>query len=284
MHVVELSNHPGDMLDHAARRRVAAEQRVLAVHEDELVRYHARVRAIEVKRDRARARHSWWAWLRLSVAAWKEKRTLPRSPVSSTGHAGEGRTDLEEKIRAGIEGEQLVATELGRALDDDWTLLRGYVNRRGEIDQLLVGPRGLFAIEVKNLNATVHVDGDRWRADKYDNYGNLVEQRPIVDRMGRSPSMQLNEPADELERFLRERGQPVPVRRAVVLAHRRSELGTVRHPTVRVGVSAAYVLALIGDAAGGQLDRAQRAEVQRLIRHDHDFHAKRRRTRSRLPR
>ena len=78
MHVVELSNHPGDMLDHAARRRVAAEQRVLAVHEDELVRYHARVRAIEVKRDRARARHSWWAWLRLSVAAWKEKRTLPR--------------------------------------------------------------------------------------------------------------------------------------------------------------------------------------------------------------
>jgi hypothetical protein len=109
---------------------------------------------------------------------------------------------------AGIAGEQLVATELGRALDDDWTLLRGYRNRRGEIDQLLLGPRGLFAIEVKNLNATVHVDGDRWRADKYDNYGNLVEQRPIADRMGRSPSVQLNEPADDLERFLAERGQP----------------------------------------------------------------------------
>ena len=60
-----------------------------------------------------------------------------------------------------------MATELGRALDDDWTLLRGYRNRRGEIDQLLLGPRGLFAIEVKNLNATVTVDGDRWRADKY---------------------------------------------------------------------------------------------------------------------
>jgi hypothetical protein len=284
MHVVELSNHPGDMLDHVARRRVAAEKRVLAVHEDELIRYRARVRAIEVKRDRARARHSWWAWLRLSVAAWQEKRTLPRLPVSPAGHTEEGHTDLEEKIRAGIEGEQLVATELGRALDDDWTLLRGYVNRRGEIDHLLLGPRGLFAIEVKNLNATVHVDGDRWRADKYDNYGNLVEQRLIVDRMGRSPSMQLNEPADDLERFLRERGQPVPVRRAVVLAHRRSAFGTVRHPTVMVGVSAAYVLALIGAAAGGQLDRGQRAEVQRLIRHDHDFHAKRRGPRSGLPR
>jgi len=44
---------------------------------------------------------------------------------------------------AGIAGEQLVATELGRVLDDDWTLLRGYRNRRGEIDQLLLGPRGL---------------------------------------------------------------------------------------------------------------------------------------------
>ena len=113
---------------------------------------------------------------------------------------------------AGIAGEQLVATELGRALDDDWTLLRGYRNRRGEIDQLLLGPRGLFAIEVKNLNATVHVDGDRWRADKYDNYGNLVEQRPVADRMGRSPSVQLNEPADDLERFLAERGQPAGIR------------------------------------------------------------------------
>ena len=68
-----------------------------------------------------------------------------------------------------------MAAELGRLLGDSWTLFRGYRNRRGEIDHLLLGPRGLFAIEVKNLNATVHIDGDRWRADKYDRYGNLVE-------------------------------------------------------------------------------------------------------------
>jgi hypothetical protein len=181
--VVELSNHPGDMLGDAARRRRAAEQRVLSVYEDELIRYRARVQAVRVRRDRARAGRRWWTWLRLSVAAWREKRGIPRPPVPAGGHPA----DLESKIMAGIAGEQLVATELGRALDDDWTLLRGYRNRRGEIDQLLLGPRGLFAVEVKNLNATVHVDGDRWRADKYDNYGNLVEQRPIADRMGRSP-------------------------------------------------------------------------------------------------
>jgi hypothetical protein len=279
MRVVELSNHPGDMLGDAARRRRAAEQRVLSVYEDELIRYRARVQAVRVRRDRARAGRRWWTWLRLSLTAWREKRGIPRPPVPAAGH----RTDLEEKIMAGIAGEQLVATELGRALDDDWTLLRGYRNRRGEIDQLLLGPRGLFAIEVKNLNATVHVDGDRWRADKYDNYGNLVEQRPVADRMGRSPSVQLNEPADDLERFLAERGQPAGIQRVVVLAHRRSALGRISNPTVLVLTSPADLLPLIGNSAS-RLDRGQRAAIAALIRRDHEFHGRRGRTGTRPPR
>ena len=204
-----------------------------------------------------------------------------RSGPSSAGPPHRrGRTrsdaDTEEKIRAGIAGEQLVAAELGRALGDDWTLLRGYRNRRGEIDHLLLGPRGLFAIEVKNINATVYIDGDHWRADKYDNYGNLVEQRLIADRRGRSPSEQLNEPAAELERFLYERGQRVAVQRVVVLTHRRSRLGSPHHPTVHAGTSTGYVLTLVDDSAD-ELSERQQAEVQRLIRRDHDFHERRRR-------
>jgi hypothetical protein len=173
-------------------------------------------------------------------------------------------------------GEDLIAAQLGRALGDDWTLLRGYRNRRGEIDDLLLGPRGLFAIEVKNLNATVHVDGDRWRADKYDNYGNLVEQWTITDRKGRSPSQQVNESADELERFLHERGQQIAIQRVVVLTHRRSRLGPSRHPTVHVGTSTDDVLRLVHDSPGELGDR-QQAEIGRLIRRDHDFHNKARR-------
>jgi hypothetical protein len=272
MLVVELSNHPGDMLDDAERRREATGKRALARYEDELIRYRAGVQAVRVKRDRARAQHRWWPWLRLVVATWTHKRQVPRRPVLVNEP-----TDLEEKLKAGIAGEELVAAELGRALDDDWTLLRGYRNRRGEIDHLLLGPQGLFAIEVKNLNATVYIDGDNWRADKYDNYGNLVQQRPIADRKGRSPSVQLNEPAGDLERFLRERGQPVTVRRVVVLTHRRSRLGDVRHPTVLAGTSAGYLLSLLGDPAD-QLGSKQRAGLQRLIQHDHDFHHKARRT------
>jgi ferredoxin len=186
-------------------------------------------------------------------------------------------------LMAGIAGEQLVATELGRALDDDWTLLSGYRNRRGEIDQLLLGPRGLFAIEVKNLNATVHVDGDRWRADKYDNYGNLVEQRPVADRMGRSPSVQLNEPADDLERFLAERGQPTGIGRVVILAHRRSGLGPVRNSTVEALTSPGDLLTLIANSAS-RLDHGQRAAIAALIRRDHEFHGRHRRAGTRPPR
>jgi hypothetical protein len=271
MRVIELSNHPGDMLNDAALRRQAAERRARSRYEDALIVHQARVQTARVKRDRARRHHQWWTWLRLAFGVWAEKRRGPRPPGVVTEP-----TDAEEKIRAGIAGEQLVAAELGRALGDDWTLLRGYRNRRGEIDHLLLGRDGLFAIEVKNLNATVHIAGDHWRADKYDNYGNLVEQRQITDRKGRSPSEQLNESADELERFLHERGQPVTVQRVVVLTHRRSRLAAVSHPTVNVGTSTGYVLTLLDDSAQ-QLDERQRTELQRLIERDHDFHERTRR-------
>ena len=103
-----------------------------------------------------------------------------------------------------------------------------------------------------------------------------LEQRPIADRMGRSPSVQLNEPADDLEWFLRERGHPAEIQRVVILAHQRSGLGTVRNPTVLVGTSAGYALSLVDDSAA-RLDRGQRAAIGNLIRRDHEFHGRRRR-------
>jgi hypothetical protein len=267
MRVIELSNHPGDMLADVSRRRRAAGRRARARYEDALLEHEARVQTLRAQRDQARRNHRWLTWLRLIPAVWAEQRRAPAKPASDATATA----DAEEKIRAGIAGEQLVAAELAAALADDWLLLRGYRNRRGEIDHLLLGPRGLFAIEVKNINATVHVNGDRWRADKYDNYGNLVEQYPIADRRGRSPSEQLNEPAGELERFLDERGQPITIQRVVVLTHRRSRLAPSRHRTVHVGTSTAYILSLVADSAD-QLSNSQREEIQRLIIRDHDFH------------
>jgi hypothetical protein len=276
--IVELSNHPGDMLADASRRRGAAGRRALADYEDQLLQYRTWMQTLRVSRDRARAQRAWWTWLRLSLSTWWRKHRAPRPPVLAGAP-----TDLEAKLRAGIAGEELVASELGDVLGDEWTLVRGYRNRRGEIDQLLLGPPGLFAIEIKNLNATVHVDGDRWRADKYDNYGNLVEQRVIADRKGRSPSVQLNEPADALDRFLHARSQPVAIQRLVVLTHHKSRLGRCRNLTVRLGVSPGFVLAVAGQP-DARLNARQCADIVRLIRHDHEFNAKARHTSPQPPR
>jgi hypothetical protein len=145
-----------------------------------------------------------------------------------------------------VAGERLVADQLGRALGDEWTLLRGYRNRRGEIDFLLLGPLGLFAMEVKNQNATIDCVGDRWQATKYDKYGNLVGGRAeMTDTRGRSPSEQLNEPASELEGFLGRFGHPVTISRIVVLTHPRARLRSRTSPTVHFATSIRQITDLL---------------------------------------
>ena len=116
-------------------------------------------------------------------------------------------SDEEERWQAGNEGERRVVAHLSGQLGDDWTLVSGNRGPGGEVDQILVGPCGVCALETKHLNGTVFVRGDRWELNKYDNYGNRVEAgRPIEDRRGRSPSEMLNGAVSPLERFLPNRG------------------------------------------------------------------------------
>jgi hypothetical protein len=201
----------------------------------------------------------------------RERRQAPAPPVPA-GRA----SDREEILTAGMTGEQMVAAGLGRALGDDWVLLRGYQNRRGEIDHLLLGPRGLIAIEGKHRNATVHCDGDDWRFDKYDRYGNLVDQGRICDQRGRSPSVQLNEPAGMLEGFLRSCGHAVSIQRVVLLTHPRSRLGNCSNRTVHIATSTDYVIDLL-NASAPSLEAAQLGQLEQLIVRDHRFRQTRRR-------
>ena len=294
------------MLEDIHSRRQAAEQKAQAQHRKELARHEQKVRAqqeqararhekalakrtarltkLRRERERARAERRWWAWLQACVLAWRTRlrrppppvlhpRRIPRPPVPPVmPHLG---TDEEEILAAGMTGEQKVTAELGAALRDDWVLLRGYRNRRGEIDHVLLGPRGIFTIEVKHRNATVHIDGDEWRFHKYDRYGNMVEQGWITDRRGRSPSVQLNESTAELERFLRSRGHPVQARRVVVLTHPRSALGQHRNVTVDLVATSTDRLIKLVTGSPPVLDKAQVLDLQRLIVRDHQFNQRR---------
>jgi hypothetical protein len=266
MLIVELSDHPGDLLTAARQRRAAADERTRTKHDREVQR-------IRQQRDDARNRRKWLTWLKLTVR-------LSRSGKSPSLHSVP--TDTEEILKAGVAGEQRIARELGLRLNDDWTLFHGYRNARGEIDYLLLGPKGLWALEVKNINATVRIDRDSWLADKYDRYGNAVDHYPIADRRGRSPSQQLNQPADALTAFLRQRGQPTEVGRAVILIHPRSRLGQAVQPgggqTVHVMVGTSDLLKLI---AVSRTKLENTSQLKNLIEHDHKFHDRPRRSQRR---
>jgi nuclease-like protein len=237
MRTMTLSDHPGDLLD-------------------------------QIGPDRA-VRGRWWTWLR---AALMPRRKARRGPASDSAQV----EDRRERIRAGRAGEQSVADRLGRVLGDEWLLFRGYCNRRGEIDLLLLGPPGLVAIEVKNLNATVSCDGDRWSFVKFDRYGNAVNRGVIEDARGRSPSRQVNDSASALADFLVTRGYSVAIERVVLLTHERAELGRCASPTVRIATSADGVVKLARSRRPA-LTARDLTQLERLVVGDHRYNERRRR-------
>lgn len=259
MRIVVLSGHPDDMLAEEISKR-----------QHRVTEQEAFLKAAVRGRDEARAQGRWLTWLRRMFRVRQEKRELARRKVFSRFS-----THKEDAIRAGGDAERRVAAELEQALGQDWVLFRGYRNRRGEIDGLLLGPRGLLACEVKYHNATVYISGDDWQSEKYDRYGNLVEPRaPMRDRGGRSPSQQLREPATALKEWLSKRGHRVIITPVVLLAHDRARIAAIQNPTVQVVTSTADLLRL-ARASAASLDPGQRAAIEKIIRDDHRHHEQR---------
>jgi hypothetical protein len=284
--VITLSDHPAEMLEEihshhqaAAHREQAEHRKALAQHQEALARHSKRLTALRQDRDRARAERRWFTWAKTSVVTWHAQQRRPRPPVprpaARPAAMRHSVADEEAILTAGITGEHIVEAGLGAVLGDEWTLLHGYRNRRGEIDHVLLGPRGMFTIEVKYRNATVDIDGDQWRFRKYDHYGNIVEEGWITDRGGRSPSVQLNEPTAELERFLRSRHHSAQARRVVILTHPRSALGQCRNVTVDLVTTSTGQLIELASHSPAVLGSAQVLELQQLIVHDHQFNQRR---------
>ena len=199
--------------------------------------------------------------------------TQPRISTSS---------ERQRVWQAGSEGERRVLRYLSGRLDDDWTLISGYRGPGGEIDQILIGPLGICALEIKYLNGTVFVRGDRWKLDKYDNYGNLVESGQLVmDGGGRSPSSQINGAVGPLETFLSKRKQIKRISRAVILTHDKSRIGRVEQNTVNhIGVLTDLSVDKLFPRSA-PLDRAATDSIVTQIQRDHQFHKKRSRGRRR---
>ncbi len=227
--------------------------------------------------------------------------SFPRAPKPPSRKRIEGRlpkpkrptqaaSSSERRVwQAGSEGERRVSEHLSKRLGDEWTLLSGYRGPGGEIDRVLVGPLGVCALEIKYSNGTAFVNGDEWKLDKYDNYGNLVESgTPLEDRGGRSPSAQVNGAVEHLEAFLRERAPRrasrrggLRISRAVILSHDKSKIGRIRGQTVdHIGTLDGLSVKKLFPGPSANLNAAATSALSKLIQSSHERHDSRRNERS----
>jgi Nuclease-related domain len=268
MRFVPLSDHPSDMLAQARRQRESAQRPAEERYRQELAASQLRIDQARRRRDQARNPLSRLRWG--LTAWWRRLARPPRQPAAFIP------SHDEEAIKGGIKGEREVADVLNSALSDEWTLVKGYRNRRGEIDYLLLGPGGLFAIEVKYVNGTFTITRERWQYVRYDNYGNHVGEGLLQDARRRPPNMQLAEPLAMLEQFLASRGQSVRMRPVVLLNHPKARVSQCAQD---IGVEVLTSTAQLRDlarASEGQVPARKLADIERLIIRDHHFHEERR--------
>ena len=274
MRVVTLSDHAADQIQKAQDMRTAVNDRMRADWQAAIDRREADIA------DHAGALRQAWAKRRVIAVIviffnWLGARLSrqPAMPPLLEAGADEGR------FQGGQEGEARAVASLSRLFDDQWVAFRGYFNRGGETDLLLVGPTAVVALEVKFLNGVVHCDGTSWSRDKSDKYGNVVERGiPVRDAKGRTPGQQVNATADGLQAQLARRGHSVPVRRVVILAHHASRIGRVSEPGVEfIGVLAdrafqSQFLTLVQPPPGRpDLDVAA---LEQVVLQDHGYHAR----------
>jgi hypothetical protein len=163
------------------------------------------------------------------------------------------------------EGGKQAKIFLESLLGDDWMMIHGYRNSAGGIGQLLVGERGVVAMTSLHLDAVVHCQGDKWRAEVLDHRaGKRIGEIRLHDQAGRSPATQLNQAADELEQFLRSSGVETTVLRVVLLNHPRSQVGEKLRQALNIFASPYDLGRWLNDLPEIR-DRAGRRQLDRLL-------------------
>ncbi len=131
-----------------------------------------------------------------------------------------------DNARKGQEGEEAVLEALRQNLDGNWTLFRNLTlpgKNKADMDAVLVGPPGVWVLEIKNFTGEYRNFGEHWEIQ--------VGNRPKP--LKKSPSRQAQNNAVRLSGFLKADGVQQYVDKAVVWANRESPL-TVEHPAVPV--------------------------------------------------
>jgi hypothetical protein len=135
---------------------------------------------------------------------------------------------IENKIdnyRKGQEGEDRVVEAMRQHLDGNWTLFRNVTlpgRNKGDIDAVLVGPPGVWALEIKTFAGEYRNIGEQW---EYRSGRGWNLHKP-------SPSRQAQGNAGRLSDFLKAGGIRQYVDKAVVWAEHIEPL--IESPSVAV--------------------------------------------------
>ena len=113
-------------------------------------------------------------------------------------------------FRQGRKGEERVVDQLRSALDHRWTIYRNLQlpNRKSDLDLVLVGPGGVWAVQVKATSAPLRVQAGRWQVKRG---GRWAAADP-------DPAKQVTSQATALNDFFKRQGLNRFVERAIALA------------------------------------------------------------------
>ena len=113
-------------------------------------------------------------------------------------------------FRVGREGEEEIVERLRSALDNRWAIFRNLhlPGHDDDVDIVLVGPGGVWAVEAKSSHATLRAQGMKWEMQTRKGWGDV--------RI--NPSEQVNKDARQINEFLKKHGIVRWIERAIALA------------------------------------------------------------------
>ena len=134
--------------------------------------------------------------------------------------------DLRGQLRAGLRGQDRTAKALA-VLGDDYYLLNNLQlpDRADDVDHLLVGPNGIFALETKNHRGRIYCRDGQWYQAKISRQG-----RPQPEKTIRDPTQQLKRNVDYLRGCINKTDRELSRRTGLWI----EGAAVFAHPSVRV--------------------------------------------------
>lgn len=113
-------------------------------------------------------------------------------------------------FKSGREGEEEIVDRIRMALDNRWTIFRNLhlPGHKDDIDIVLAGPGGIWAVEVKSAKQNIRVQGKKWEIKTKSGWRDVQN----------NPAAQVTSDARQLNDFFKRHGIVRWVERAIALA------------------------------------------------------------------